>query len=70
MVQDARDRKAELEEMREDWLNASRQLALANERMAALRMVAEDASRAKAAFVARVSHEFRTPLNIIIGMIT
>ncbi len=31
------------------------------------RQVAEEASRAKARFVANVSHELRTPLNIIVG---
>ncbi len=69
VLEEARDRKAELAQALEDLIHANRQLALANERVAALRLVAEEAQRAKAAFVARVSHEFRTPLNVIIGMI-
>ena len=69
MLQDARQHELELNHLREDWQNTLRQLALANERLAALRMVAEEARKSKAAFVAGVSHEFRTPLNIIIGMV-
>jgi CheY-like chemotaxis protein len=33
-----------------------------------MRSVAEEAQAAKTAFVAKVSHEFRTPLNMIIGL--
>jgi CheY-like chemotaxis protein len=47
----------------------NRQLALANDRMVMLRAIAEEAQKSKAAFVAKVSHEFRTPLNMIIGLI-
>jgi len=68
LLEEARGRKAELAQALDDLVHANRQLALANERMATLRQVAEEAQKAKAAFVARVSHEFRTPLNIIIGM--
>ena len=68
-LEEARDRKAELEQALEDLAHANRQLALANERMAALRQIAEEAQKTKTAFVAKVSHEFRTPLNMIIGLI-
>ena len=48
---------------------ANRQLALDNLRMADLRTQADEAQRSKTAFVSRVSHEFRAPLNMIIGLV-
>ena len=68
-LEEARDRRAELEQALADLAQANRQLALANERMAAMRSLAEEAQKSKAAFVAKVSHEFRTPLNMIIGLV-
>jgi signal transduction histidine kinase/CheY-like chemotaxis protein len=69
-LDEARSRKAELEQALADLVHANRQISLANERMALLRRAAEEARRQKEAFIARVSHEFRAPLNIIIGMIS
>ena len=68
MLEEARDRKAELEQVLSELLHANRQLDLLNERLAATRLLAEEAHQAKASFVAKVSHEFRTPLNMIIGL--
>ena len=64
----ARKRSATLEQTLEDLSHANRQLDLLNEKLAAARLLAEEAQKAKAEFVARVSHEFRTPLNMIIGL--
>jgi signal transduction histidine kinase/CheY-like chemotaxis protein len=68
-LSDARNRRAELEGALDNLAHANRQIALANERLAALRLIAEDAQKTKATFVANVSHEFRTPLNMIIGLV-
>jgi signal transduction histidine kinase/CheY-like chemotaxis protein len=67
-VEEARDRRAQLEYSLQEYRRTNRQLALDNQRMAALRTVADDARRSKVAFVSRVSHEFRAPLNMIIGL--
>ncbi|MBN1995128.1 MAG: hybrid sensor histidine kinase/response regulator [Anaerolineae bacterium] len=67
-LEEARDRKVELEQALEALALANRELVLLNERVANLRLLAEEAQKAKTAFVAKVSHEFRTPLNMIIGL--
>ena len=68
-IDDVRERRAELEQTLKDLAHANRQLALGSRRMAGLRAVAESLERGKSAFVARVSHEFRAPLNMIIGLV-
>ena len=52
----------------EDLDNANRQMAALYDKTSLLRQIAEDAERSKALFVAKVSHEFRTPLSMIIGL--
>ena len=68
LLEEVRDRKAELQQALADLAHAYRELDLLNERVTAMRLMAEEAQAAKTAFVAKVSHEFRTPLNMIIGL--
>lgn len=68
LLDEARNRNAELNEVLTTLVHVNRQLDLTNERLAAARLVAERAQESKADFVAKVSHEFRTPLNMIIGL--
>ena len=68
-LEEARDHRADLEQALDDLAHTNRQLTLMNERVSVLRLIAEEAQKAKTRFVARVSHEFRTPLNMIIGLV-
>jgi signal transduction histidine kinase/CheY-like chemotaxis protein len=52
----------------EDLDNANRQMAALYDKTSVLRQIAEDSEKSKAIFVAKVSHEFRTPLSMIIGL--
>jgi len=69
LLREARTQNVGLKETLDSWAHLGRQLALANERVSALRLVAEEAVKAKTTFLSRVSHEFRTPLNMIIGLV-
>jgi signal transduction histidine kinase/CheY-like chemotaxis protein len=61
--------RVELNQALEDVIHSNWQLTLANEKQLSFRIMAEEAQKTKAAFVAKVSHEFRTPLNMIIGLV-
>jgi len=69
LIGSSRRQRQQLKDAMEDLAEANHQAALMNERLASARLVAEEAQRTKADFVAKVSHEFRTPLNLIIGLI-
>ncbi len=62
-------RRVELYETLESLKHANQQLVLMNERAMSLRLMAEEARNSKTRLVARVSHEFRTPLNMIVGLV-
>ena len=68
LLDEARDRNAELDQLLGELVHVNRQLDLTNERLVAARAAAEEAQKSKSIFVARVSHELRTPLNMIIGL--
>ena len=67
-IEEARNQTAEMERTFDALAHVNRELSLQSERMAAMRSAVEDAQRAKADFAAIISHEFRTPLNMIIGL--
>jgi signal transduction histidine kinase/CheY-like chemotaxis protein len=68
LLDEARSQQARLFQTTRDLTSVTYQLSVMNERLETARRVAEEAQKAKAAFVANVSHEFRTPLNMIIGL--
>ena len=67
LLEEARDRKAELNQALDDLARANIQLNRLNVMTQHLRQAAEDARASREEFVANVSHELRTPLNMILS---
>jgi signal transduction histidine kinase/CheY-like chemotaxis protein len=65
----SRENKVEMNQLLDDLAHSNREMALLTEKLTTMRLIAEEAQKAKAAFAAKISHEFRTPLNMIIGLI-
>ncbi len=66
-IQDAQQMGNEAHLLRERTEQLSTELRIANQRLSEAVEVAERASQARGAFIARMSHEFRTPLTTILG---
>ncbi len=67
LLEETRDRKAELNQALNDLAQANIELNRLNVMTQHLRQAAEDARASKEEFVANVSHELRTPLNMILS---
>jgi signal transduction histidine kinase len=67
LLEETRDRKAELNQALDDLARANIELNRVNVMTRHLRQAAEDARASKEEFVANVSHELRTPLNMILS---
>lgn len=67
LLDEAREQSLELQQTKDDLIQANLQLTRLSEQLRILHQIAEGARRAKEEFVANVSHELRTPLNMIIG---